>query len=91
MKEYIETRVIAEANYILETGSTVRQTAAKFKISKSSVHKDISARLSELDPALARKVGEVMNRNLQERHIRGGRATKLKYKNARRNNTKFSE
>lgn len=80
MKEYIEMRVIAEAKYILETGSTVRQTAAKFKISKSSVHKDISSRLSELDPALARRVSEVMNKNLLERHIRGGRATMLKYK-----------
>ena len=79
MKDYIEERVLELANYILETGSTVRAAAAKFRISKSTVHKDITERLHEINPALAAQVKTVLDNNKAERHIRGGLATKRKY------------
>ena len=79
MKAYIEERVLGIANYILETGATVRSAAGKFKISKSTVHKDVTERLSELNPALARQVRQVLQKNMEERHIRGGEATRKRY------------
>ena len=75
----IEERVKKVATYIIETGSTVRQTAKVFNISKSTIHKDISERLEEINPALAIAAKKVLERNKEERHIRGGMATKLKY------------
>lgn len=79
MKEYIEKRAIMLAYYIMENNTTVRAAAKHFGYSKSSVHKDVTARLSEFDPLLAASVKEVLDRNKAERHIRGGQATKLKY------------
>ena len=79
MKDYIEERVLELAGYIIETGSTVRAAAKKFKISKSTVHKDITERLKEINPALASEVKPVLDNNKAERHIRGGLATKHKY------------
>lgn len=79
MKEYIEERVLELAHYIIETGSTVRSAAARFRISKSTVHKDITERLLEINPGLAAEVKEVLDNNKAERHIRGGLATKEKY------------
>lgn len=79
MKAYIEERVLGIANYILETGATVRSAAGKFKISKSTVHKDVTERLGELNPALARQVRQVLQKNMDERHIRGGEATRKRY------------
>ena len=79
MKYYIEERVLELAGYIIETGSTVRAAAKKFKISKSTVHKDITERLKEINPALASEVKAVLDNNKAERHIRGGLATKHKY------------
>jgi putative DeoR family transcriptional regulator (stage III sporulation protein D) len=79
MKDYIEERVLELANYILETGSTVRAAAVKFRISKSTVHKDITERLHEINPGLAAQVKTVLDNNKAERHIRGGMATKEKY------------
>jgi putative DeoR family transcriptional regulator, stage III sporulation protein D len=79
MKDYIEERVLELAGYIVETGSTVRAAAKKFKISKSTVHKDITERLTEINPALASEVKAVLDNNKAERHIRGGLATKHKY------------
>lgn len=79
MKDYIEERVLELANYILETGSTVRAAAVKFRISKSTVHKDITERLHEINPGLAAQVKTVLDNNKAERHIRGGLATKEKY------------
>ena len=79
MKDYIEERVLELAHYIIETGSTVRSTAARFRISKSTVHKDITERLLEINPALAAEVKEVLENNKAERHIRGGLATREKY------------
>ena len=79
MKDYIEERVLELAGYIIETGSTVRAAAKKFKISKSTVHKDITERRKEINPALASEVKAVLDNNKAERHIRGGLATKHKY------------
>lgn len=69
------------AAYMIEHESTVRAVAAVFGISKSTVHKDITARLKALDHTLYIKVSRVLEKNKSERHIRGGNATKLKYKN----------
>ena len=79
MKDYIEERAVNIANYIIETKSTVRQTAKKFGISKSTVHKDVTERLLKINPALAQETRKVLNVNKQERHIRGGMATRKKY------------
>ena len=79
MKDYIEERVLELAGYIIETGSTVRAAAKKFKISKSTVHKDITERLKEINPALASEVKAVLDNNNAELHIRGVLATKHNY------------
>ena len=75
----IKERVITEAEYIIKTGATVRQTAKAFSYSKSNVHKDVTERLIAIDGGLYKKVRKVLNKNLAERHIRGGEATKIKY------------
>ena len=80
MWEYIEDRVIRCAEYIVETGCTVRACSAHFSISKSTVHKDVSERLRLIDADLFEEVRQVLNLNLSERHIRGGIATRDKYK-----------
>lgn len=79
MKDYIEERAIEIANYIVEEKATVRQTAKKFGVSKSTVHKDVTERLAEFNPAMASKVRAILDVNKQERHIRGGMATREKY------------
>lgn len=79
MKEYIEKRAIDIANYIIENNTTVRQTAKKFGISKSTVHKDVAERLVAINPTLAAEARKVLDLNKSERHIRGGMATKDKY------------
>ena len=76
----IEERAKILATYIIETKSTVRQTAKKFNVSKSTVHKDISERLEKVNPSLAIEAKKVLEINKSERHIRGGMATKMKYK-----------
>ncbi|MBO7149689.1 MAG: sporulation transcriptional regulator SpoIIID [Clostridia bacterium] len=76
----IRERVLREAEYIAETKSTVRQTAIVFHFSKSTVHKDVTERLKEIDKSLYKKVKKVLEKNLSERHIRGGEATRKKYK-----------
>lgn len=75
----IEERVIACAEYIVETGCTVRACANYVGSSKSTVHKDVTERLASIDAALWEKVQSVLEVNLQERHLRGGAATKRKY------------
>lgn len=75
----IVDRVIEEAEYIVNTGATVRKTALIFHESKSTVHKDVTERLLKIDVELYKKVRNVLQKNLAERHIRGGEATKLKY------------
>ena len=79
MKEYIEERAISIANYIIDNNATVRQTAKEFGISKSTVHKDVVDRLVQVNPALAKQARKVLDVNKQERHIRGGLATREKY------------
>lgn len=68
------------ANYILKEGATVRQTARVFGVSKSTVHKDVTERLPKINPLVANQVKNILDVNKAERHIRGGRATKMKYK-----------
>ena len=84
MKDYIATRVMAIADYMIETRCTVRSAAAKFGISKSTVHKDISERLKHLSPTKAQLAKELLKTNKEERHIRGGNATKIKYMNIKK-------
>lgn len=79
MKDYIEERAIEVAQYIVEENATVRQTAKKFGVSKSTVHKDITERLIQINPSLAARARVVLDVNKSERHIRGGMATKEKY------------
>lgn len=79
MKDYIEERVLELAQYILENKTTVRKAAKKYDISKSTVHKDITERLEDINPSLAKEVHIVLDTNKAERHIRGGLATKEKY------------
>ena len=80
MNDYIVDRVLKEAGYIIEEGSTVRAAALHFDISKSTVHKDVTERLRAIADSLFRSVRCVLDKNLSERHIRGGMATKNKYK-----------
>ena len=83
MREDVTDRVLDEAYYIAETGATVRKTAAVFLYSKSTVHKDVTERLYYIDKDLFERVRKVLDKNLSERHIRGGKATKEKYLNKR--------
>lgn len=78
--------IVREAEYIAETGATVRQAAKKFNRSKSTVHKDVAERLKEIDDELFKKVRRVLNVNLAERHVRGGEATRKKYRKLLDNN-----
>ncbi|MBR3560591.1 MAG: sporulation transcriptional regulator SpoIIID [Oscillospiraceae bacterium] len=80
MKGNIEERACALAAYIIENRATVRAAARKFDVSKSTVHKDLRDRLPSLNPALYAQVREVLDENKAERHIRGGIATRKKYK-----------
>ncbi len=87
LKDYMEERAVCLAEYIIENEATVRATAKKFAISKSSVHKDVTERLEEFNPSLAAKTREVLEKNKAERHIRGGLATKKKYESKRKSKT----
>ena len=80
MNQAIEKRVLKAAEYIAQHGATVRQTARVFGVSKSTVHKDMETRLPQLSSALAKEVAMVFARNKAERHLRGGEATRNKYK-----------
>ncbi|MBS7228521.1 MAG: sporulation transcriptional regulator SpoIIID [Eubacteriales bacterium] len=80
MYDYIEDRVIKVASYIVDSGATVRNAAALFGISKSTVHNDMTKRLRYLDPVLYSAVASVLSKNKAERHIRGGEATHRRYK-----------
>ena len=80
MRNSVETRAIILGEYIIENDATVRATAKQFSISKSTVHKDVTERLKFDNPSLWRQVKVVLQKNKDERHIRGGLATKRKYK-----------
>ena len=80
MIEDVRLRVIETAKYILNTGATVRAAAKRFGVSKTTVHKDMRKRLPCIDAQLFAQVDKILIRNMQERHIRGGMATRRKYK-----------
>ena len=87
MRDYIELRAIEVGKYIIDSKATVRKTATKlgvstarqFGISKSTVHKDLTERLPQIDHHLADEVRDILDINKSERHIRGGMATRQKY------------
>ena len=79
MRDYIEERAVETAIYMIETKATVRQTAKKFGVSKSTVHKDLTSRLVQVNPDLAAEARKILDVNKSERHIRGGMATREKY------------
>ena len=80
MKREIQDRVLEVAAYILKTGATVRACAEKFGVSKTTIHKDMRGRLPLLNQAMFRRVDAILKKNLRERHIRGGQATRRKYR-----------
>lgn len=79
-QQYIEQRVIEEANYIIETFSTIRKVANKFGLSKSTIHNDMRFRLPEINKTLADNVKTIIQTNKEERTYRGGMATKEKHR-----------
>ena len=82
MNDRIADRVTEEAKYILDTGATVRACAQKSGVGKTTVHKDMREKLPMMDAALAKRVGEILDKNRNERHLRGGEATRQKYRGA---------
>ncbi|MGG7165241.1 sporulation transcriptional regulator SpoIIID [Clostridium ihumii] len=80
MKDYIEERVMEVAKYIIESQATIRKTASVFGVSKSTIHKDMTERLPKINAQVAEQAKTILDLNKAERHIRGGRATKMKYK-----------
>lgn len=80
MKENAQGRAVILGEYIIETGATVRATAKKFHVSKSTVHKDVSDRLRTVNPQLYGEVRQILDVNKAQRHIRGGIATREKYR-----------
>ena len=83
MKDYIRKRVLDICDYIIESKQTVRQAASMFGVSKSTVHKDMIERLPSINKRLANKVRHILEVNKAERHIRGGEATRKKYKDSK--------
>lgn len=83
MQNATEERAILLGEYIVENGATVRAAAKRFHISKSTVHKDVSERLQKVNPQLYGQVRVVLNINKAQRHIRGGIATREKYRATR--------
>lgn len=81
MRDSSEERCVALGEYISQTGATVRNAAKKFGVSKSTVHKDVTYRLKNYSIPLYKEVAKVLLKNKEERHIRGGQATREKYKN----------
>lgn len=79
MKGILEERAIRLGEYIIEHKSTVRDTAAVFGVSKSTVHKDLTSLLPKLNAGLFREVRTILDINKEERHLRGGEATRQKY------------
>ena len=77
MRNTVDERAIILGEYIIENDATVRAAAKQFKISKSTVHKDVTERLKSNDPVLWKQVNVVLQKNKKERHIRGGMATRI--------------
>ncbi|MFC0471728.1 sporulation transcriptional regulator SpoIIID [Halalkalibacter kiskunsagensis] len=80
MHDYIKERTIKIGRYVVETKKTVRTIAKEFGVSKSTVHKDLTERLPEINPELANEVKEILEYHKSIRHLRGGEATKVKYR-----------
>lgn len=80
MNSLIFKRTIDEAIYMVETKKTIREIAKNFKVSKSTVHKDLHDRLIEIDSALYTKINDILKYHIDIRHIKGGESTKQKYK-----------
>ncbi|MCR4419549.1 MAG: sporulation transcriptional regulator SpoIIID [Clostridia bacterium] len=80
MQEHIRHRVLQIANYVVASTATVRQAAGVYGVSKSTVHKDMTERLPQIDEELAGQVRRILDLNKAERHIRGGEATRKKYR-----------
>ena len=89
MKDYIEERATELAEFIIKNKSTVRAAAMQFNISKSTVHKDVTERLKTFNKSLYSEVKLILNINNEQRHIRGGMATKEKYLNAKKQSSMF--
>lgn len=79
MDSLIKKRIIDESNYIIKTNKTIRETALKFNVSKSTVHNDIQKKLINLNYKNYVQVSEIMKKHIETRHLKGGEATKLKY------------
>ena len=79
MRQSIVLRVITEAEYIIENKATLRATAKVFRLGKSTIHKDMTIRLKQINKHLYKEVRKILDLNLNERHIRGGLSTKLKF------------
>ena len=79
MKENIRNRVVLEAVYMIETKKTLREIAHDFKVSKSTVHKDLHERLIKVDKRLNDGIKDILKDHIDRRHIRGGESTKMKY------------
>jgi putative DeoR family transcriptional regulator (stage III sporulation protein D) len=79
MNDYIEERALEEAKYIVNAKCTVRDAAKIFGVSKSTVHKDVTERLPRINPVVALQVKDILDYNFEDKHLRGGRATKMKY------------
>lgn len=90
MKGIVEERAVELGEYIINSKATVRNAAKKYGISKSTVHKDVSQRLKNVNPALYCEVKKVLQINKSQRHIRGGLATKNKYLNLKKNSLQDS-
>lgn len=83
--ENISKRVIQEAEYIIKTNKTIRETATVFNVSKSTVHKDLKERLKKINKELENQVNKILKYHIDIRHIRGGESTKKKYKKIENN------
>ena len=83
LKDHIYTRVLELADFIIDNNATVRSAAKEFGVSKSTVHKDMRTRLQHINHKKYDKVAKILEYNLSDRHIRGGIATKEKYKQLR--------
>lgn len=82
-------RVYEESNYIIDTNKTVRQISKEFNISKSTVHKDLTSRIKELDNKIYDQIKKILDLHFKEKHIHGGEATKNKYSKKTEINTKY--
>lgn len=90
MNENIKKRVLEEANHILKTQDTIRNTASIFSVSKSTVHNDLNTRLKKIDENLSNEISKIFKSHEESKHIRGGEATKEKYRRGNNNESKQS-